>query len=47
MTEQQVRRYLIAEGLLEDGVEERLDQEADRRLQEYRDEQDINLHERE
>lgn len=47
MTEQQVRRYLIAEGLTMREAEDRLDIEADRRLQEYRDEQDINLHERE
>ena len=47
MKEQQAYEYLRAEGLTMREAEDRLDIGADRRLQEYRDEQDINLHERE
>lgn len=43
MNESQIRAYLRAEGLDEDGVEDRLDVEADRKLQQFKDDQDLNL----
>lgn len=42
MNERQIRAYLQAEGFDPEEIEDRLDQEADRRVREYWDEKIVN-----